>query len=139
MDDFTPYGCDFDEALSNLYKVLKKCIEMDLSLRPKKCEFLTNEGTILGHSISKEGIYVDPNKISIIKRVPTPQNQWDDKSFLRITRYYKGFIKDFCKVPSRFFRLLAKDLDLCWTNNCQVALEVLKEKLTTAPILRGPN
>ena len=35
MDDFTPYGCDFQEALSNLGKVLNKCIEMNSSLSPK--------------------------------------------------------------------------------------------------------
>ena len=73
IDDFTPYGCDFLEALPNLGKVLRKCIEMNLSLSPEKCEFLMNTGTTLGHSISQEGIQVDPNKISIIKRVPTPQ------------------------------------------------------------------
>ena len=32
MDDFTTYGCHIVEALSNLAKVLKKCIEMNLSL-----------------------------------------------------------------------------------------------------------
>jgi len=73
MDDFTPYGCDFLEALSNLGTLLNKCIEINLSLSPKKCEFLMTAKTILGHSISKEGLQVDPNKIAIIKRVPTPQ------------------------------------------------------------------
>jgi len=52
MDDFTPYGCDFQETLTNLGKVLHKCIEMNLSLSTKKCELLMTEGTILGHSIS---------------------------------------------------------------------------------------
>ena len=52
MDDFTPYGCDFHEALSNLDKVLNKCIEMYVSFSLKKCEFLMTAGTILGHSIS---------------------------------------------------------------------------------------
>ena len=52
MDDFTPYGCDFQEALSSLGKVLHKCIEMNLSLSPEKCEFLMIAGTMLGHSIS---------------------------------------------------------------------------------------
>jgi len=32
MDDFIPYGSNFQEALSNLGKVLDKCIEMNLSL-----------------------------------------------------------------------------------------------------------
>ena len=52
MDDFTPYGCHFQEALSNLGKVLHKCIEMNLYLSPEKCEFLMTVGTVLGHSIS---------------------------------------------------------------------------------------
>eukprot|EP00253_Pinus_taeda_P014600 PITA_14600 len=81
MDNFTPHGCDFQEALSNLGKVLNKCIEMNLSLSPEKCEFLMIAGTILGHSISQEGLQVDPNKIGIIKRVPTPQKQMDVRSF----------------------------------------------------------
>lgn len=42
-------------------------------------------------------------------------------------------------MASPLFGLLAKDLEFCWTNNCQEALEILKEKLTTAPIHRGPN
>ena len=37
------------------------------------------------------------------------------------------------------FKLLAKDVEFCWDNNCQIAFETLKEKLSMAPILRGPN
>lgn len=118
MDYFTPYRCDFHEALSNLCKVLKKLIKMNLSLSPKKCDFLMNEGIFLGHSISKEGIQVDPNEISIIKKVPTPQKQRDVKSSLGLAGYYRRFIIDFSKVDSPFLGLLAKDSDLCWTNNC---------------------
>jgi len=53
MDDFTPYVSNFQEALSNLGKVLDKCIEMNLSLNPEKCEFLMTEGIVLGHAISQ--------------------------------------------------------------------------------------
>eukprot|EP00253_Pinus_taeda_P013938 PITA_13938 len=77
MDDFTPYGSDFQEALSNKGKVLDKCIEMNLSLSPKKCKFLMTEGTVLGHAISQQGLQVDPNKVAIIQRVPPPQKQFD--------------------------------------------------------------
>ena len=52
MDDFTPYGSDFQKALSNLGKFLYKCIEMNLSLSLEKCEFLMTEGIVLGHAIS---------------------------------------------------------------------------------------
>ena len=87
MDDFTPYGCDFQEALTNLGKVLHKCIEMNLSPSSEKCEFLMVEGTMLGHSISQQGMRVDPNKIKIIQMVPPLQKQRDVKSFLGLDGY----------------------------------------------------
>lgn len=82
---------------------------------------------------------MEPNNISIIKRVPTPQKKRDVRSFLGLAGYYRRFIKDFSNADSPLFGLLAKDSEFCWTNSCQDALEILKEKLTTAPILRGPN
>ena len=72
-----------------------------------------NAGTVLGHSISHEGIQMDPNNIIIIKRVPTPQKKRDVWSFLGLARYYRRSIKDFSKVGSPLFGLLAKDSEFC--------------------------
>eukprot|EP00253_Pinus_taeda_P029761 PITA_29761 len=44
---------------------------------PEKSEFLMTEGTVLGHTISQQGLQVDPNKIAIIQKVPPPQKQFD--------------------------------------------------------------
>lgn len=64
MDEFTPYGCNFQEDLYNLCKVLNKFIEVNLSLSPEKCKFFMKEGSVHGHSISHEGMQVDPKKLS---------------------------------------------------------------------------
>ena len=37
------------------------------------------------------------------------------------------------------FSLLMKDMQFVWNEECQTAFVKLKEKLSTAPILRGPN
>jgi hypothetical protein len=63
MDNFTPYGIDFDQSLTNLEKVLKICIHSHLSLSIEKCHMMMNEGVVLGHFISYAGIQVDPAKI----------------------------------------------------------------------------
>eukprot|EP00253_Pinus_taeda_P001611 PITA_01611 len=135
MDDFAPYGCDFQEALSNLRKVLQKCIKMNLSLNPEKIEFLMTVGAMLGHSISQQGLEVDPNKITIIQRIPPPQKQRDFRSFLGLARYYRSFIKDFSKLASPLFGLLAKYSEFIWSKSYQEALDILKDMLTTAPII----
>ena len=137
MDDFIPYGSDFQGALSNLGKVLDKCIEMNLSLSSEKREFFRSEGTVLGHAISQRGLQVDPNKIGIIQRVTPPQKVRDVRSFLGLAGYYRRFIKDFSKLASPLFGLLGKNVEFIWSENCQEALDTLKSKLVTAPILRG--
>ena len=82
---------------------------------------------------------MDPNKISIIQRVPPRQKVRDVQSFLGLAEYYRRFIKDFSKLASPLFGLLGKDVEFIWTDNCQEALDNLKSKLVTTLILRGPN
>ena len=58
-----------------------------------------------------------------------------DQHFLGLASYYIIFIKDFSKMASPIFSLLAKYYELTWSNPCQDAFELIKGKLTTAPIL----
>eukprot|EP00253_Pinus_taeda_P001935 PITA_01935 len=112
---------------------------MNLSLSPKKCEFLMTEGAVLGHTISQQGLQVDPNKIAIIQKVPPPQKVRDVRSFLSLAGYYRRFIKDFSKLASLLFSLLGKDVEFKWTDYYQGALDEFKDKMVSALILRGPN
>ena len=75
MDEFSVYGNEFDESLQNLENVLKRCIESNLSLYNKKCFMLLTEVIVLGHHISPEGIKVDPRKVEIILKLPSPKNK----------------------------------------------------------------
>jgi hypothetical protein len=59
--------------------------------------------------------------------------------FLRHARYYRRFIKINSKLASPLFFLLPKDVDFHWTDNCELSFTDMKQKLSTAPILRGPN
>lgn len=139
MDDFTVNGNTFTEAEDNLEKVLKRCIDTNLSLSHEKCHMLMNEGIVLGHLISSKGIQVDPKKIQIIQDLPTPSTQKDVRSFLGHAGYYRRFIQNFSKITLPLFTLLAKDVVFSWTPECQEAFETIKTKLVTTPILRGPN
>jgi hypothetical protein len=138
MDDFTVYGDTFGEALDNLQKVLTRCWETNLALSNEKCFLMFTEGIVLGHHVSFAGIKVDPTKIEVILNLPTPSTQKDVRSFLGHAGYYRWFIRNFTKIASPLFKLLAKDVDFYWDTNCQVAFNALKEKISTTPVLRGP-
>ena len=52
MDDFSIYGSSFKDCLTNLSKVLDRCIENNLILSYEKCHFKVSQGIVLGHIIS---------------------------------------------------------------------------------------
>jgi hypothetical protein len=139
MDDFTPYGVSFEEALQILKKVLNQCIQAHLSLSTKKCHMMMSEGVVLGHFISSQGIQVDPSKIQVIENLPIPKTQTDVISFLGHVGYHRRFIKKNSKIASPLFVLLMKNAKFKWTNLCQEAFDALKHQLSTTPILRGPD
>jgi hypothetical protein len=100
---------------------------------------MMNEGIVLGHFISSQGIQVDPSKIQVIKNIPTPKTQTEVRSFLGHAGYYRRFIKKFSKIASPLFALLMKNDEFNWTKFCQETFSTLKHQLSIAPILRGPD
>jgi len=71
--------------------------------------------------------------------LPIPTNPKDVRSFLGYASYYRIFIENFSRITLLLFKLLAKDVTFNWNEACQNYFEKLKEKLSTAPVLRGPN
>ena len=139
MDDFSIVGSSFDNCLVNLDKMLARCEETNLVLNWEKCHFMVKEGIVLGHKISHKGIEVDHAKIDVISKLPPPSNVKGIRSFLGHAGFYRRFIKDFSKITRPLTQLLLKDAKYEFNDDCLVAFETLKEKLTTAPIVNAPN
>jgi hypothetical protein len=139
MDDFTPYGDSFLEGLKNLEKVLERCIQARVSLSTEKCHMMMEEGIVLGHFLSAEGIWMDPAKTKVIQHFPTPKTPTQVRSFIGCAGYYRRFIENFAKVAHPLFQLLTKDSDFVWTEDCDAAFTRIKELVCSAPILRGPD
>ena len=82
MDDFSVYGDSFDKCLDNLTLILKRCVETNLVLNWEKCNFMVEQGIVLGHVVSARGIEVDKSKIDVISALPYPANVREIRSFL---------------------------------------------------------
>ncbi|XP_052621494.1 uncharacterized protein LOC128127143 [Lactuca sativa] len=108
MDDFTIYGNSFDECLSNLTKILQRCIDTDFVLNYEKCHSMVDKGLILGHIVSQKGLEVEKTKIDVIKSLPYPTNVREVCSFLGHAGSYRRFIKDFSKIMVPMCQLLQK-------------------------------
>ncbi|XP_070032020.1 uncharacterized protein [Nicotiana tomentosiformis] len=82
MDDFSVVGHSFDDCLANLDKVLAKCEETKLVLNWEKCNFMVDEGIVLGHKNSKNEIEDDKAKIKVISKLPPQTSVKGVRSFL---------------------------------------------------------
>ncbi|XP_070005254.1 uncharacterized protein [Nicotiana sylvestris] len=84
---------------------------------------MVDEGIVLGHMISKNGIEVDKAKIEVISKLPPPTSVKGVRRFLGM----RGSTVD------------GKGCKVCVQCDFMKAFEILKYRLTTTPIITAPN
>ena len=72
LDDLTVFSNSNEEHLYHLKIVFQRCRKYGISLNPKKSLLAMDEGNILGHIISKEGIYIEPARVEAIQKIDFP-------------------------------------------------------------------
>ena len=100
---------------------------------------MVKEGIVFGHKVSGAGLEIDKAKINVISELPTPTNIKGIRSFLGHAGFYRRFIKDFSKIARPLTKLLEKDAPFEFNKECQDAFNLLKEKLTCAPVIVSSN
>jgi hypothetical protein len=108
-------------------------------LNLKKCIFFSPFGFLLGHIVCKQGFLVDPSKIAIIVDLPPPTSVKEMCIMLGHTGYYRKFIKGYAQITTPMEKLLKKDCQFGWTDECQQSFDMLKQKMVTVPILVFPD
>ncbi|GJV15999.1 reverse transcriptase domain-containing protein [Tanacetum coccineum] len=139
MDDFSIFGDSFSPCLSYIDKMLKRCEDTNLVPNWEKCHFMVKEGIVVGHKISKSGIEVDKAKVFVIAKLPHLTSVKGIRSFLGHAGFYRRFIQDFSKIARPMTHLLEKDTPFIFSKECIESLNILKKKLTEAPILVAPD
>ena len=139
IDDILVYSKNKAEHAIHLRLVLQTLREHQLYAKFLKCEFWLEEVAFLGHVVSKKGIQVDPKKIEAIIEWPRPTIVTEVRSFMGLAGYYRRFVKDFSKIAAPLTRLTQKNVKFVWTDRCEEHFLLLKDLLTSAPILTLPS
>ncbi|XP_071924849.1 uncharacterized protein [Coffea arabica] len=109
FDDILIYSRSLEEHLEHLKAIFAVLRRERLYANLKKCTFCTDRVVFLGYVVSAQGIHVDEEKIKSIQEWPTPTSVSDKNE--------------------KFF----------WGEAQHKAFQLLKHKLTHAPLLAIPN
>src|SRR6218665_1787640 len=139
LDDVIIFGDTPEQHLLRLGKVFERLRAANLKLKPSKCRLMRRHVDFLRYVISQEGVSVDPSKIRDVVDWPVPQRLKDVRSFLGLCSYYRRFIRDFSILAAPLFALTKKGRAFVWDEGCQGAFELLKQVLTSTPILALPR
>nr|CAH8829254.1 unnamed protein product [Trichobilharzia regenti] len=139
LDDIIVFGQSLEDHHANLRAVFQRLRESNLKLQASKCKFLQKSVNFLGHEITPQGVHTDSSKTQAVLNWPTPKSTTDVRSFMGLASYYRRFVQNFASIAAPLHRLTEKGRKFVWTNECQVAFDTLKKRLTSPPVLSFPD
>jgi hypothetical protein len=139
IDDISIYSKTLEDHAKHLHIVLQCLRDHHLYAKFSKCEFWLDTVKFLGHTISKDGISVDPSKVQEVMDWKPPTSIHQICSFLGLAGYYRRFIPDFSRIAKLMTELLKKGVKFSWNEKCEEAFHTLRAHLTTAPVLAQPD
>lgn len=139
LDDILAHSPTFKEHLKRLEAIFIRLQNANLKVKPTKTHICKKEVEFLGFLVSGNGVRVNPEKTRPILEWPTPQNVGELRCALGMFVYYKKFIKDYAKIALPLNTLLKKNTPYNWGKDQENAFNILKQKLTTPPILGFPQ
>ncbi|XP_034225563.1 uncharacterized mitochondrial protein AtMg00860-like [Prunus dulcis] len=125
--------------MKHLEIVLKTLRRRQLYAKFSKCQFWLDRVSFLGHVISAEGIYVDPQKIEAVVNWLRPTSVTEVRSFLELAGYYRRFVEGLSVIAAPLTRLTRKGVKFEWSDECEKSFNELKTRLTIAPVLTLPD
>jgi len=138
FDYILVYSKSWEDHLTHLQLVLIILVANQLFAKESKCHFGVQQVKYLGHSINKDGVSIDPDKIQTVVAWPTPTTAREVRGFLGLAGYYRKFIRHFGSMAAPITKLLTKE-KFHWTDTTEAAFNQLKQALMTLPTLCLPD
>ena len=116
-----------------------------LILQLPKCNIIKPEVDFLGFTISKEGVRPIKRSVNVINKIPYPSTIKELRAILGKFNYYKHYIRNFANIAAPLTNLLQghdsklKHTEMILDKGAREAVDILKQKLISAPILSIPD
>ena len=100
-----------------------------------KCEFGKASFNYVGHMLSSEGLFPEPEKVGSILNMKPHSNTSEVRSFLGLVTYCGKFIPNFAIITEPLRRLTCQKADFVWNQEQESNFSKIKTFISKAPVL----
>ena len=115
LDDITVFSKNDTKHIEHLRRTFEKCRRYGLSLNPQKSLFALEEGNILGHIVTKDGVKIDPKRVEVINGISFPRNKKEVQVFLGRINFLGRFIPNYAKIVRHIIDMMKKNNEVKWS------------------------
>ena len=143
VDDLLLFSSSYSAHKQLLAEAFECFRKANLSFNGSKCNFIQHELDFLGFRLTTEGLKVRPDRIDALLNLPNPTSIKEIRSFIGTFYYFRKFIRNFSYIEKfshiPLTHLLRKDAKFVFDSQCQQAVDTLKHKIATPPVLSFPR
>ncbi|XP_030745261.1 uncharacterized protein K02A2.6-like [Sitophilus oryzae] len=135
FDDILIAADTSEEHDKILTRVLERAKKYNVKFNSSKIQYKVREVNYLGNIFDREGMRPDKNKIKAIQNLEQPNNKKELQKLLGMINYLRRYIPNLSEISAPLRILLKNNTDWIWTDNQTKCLQMLKNIVSSAPVL----
>lgn len=124
-------GSSEQQLLLRLRNVLEKLKENNLCVNKDKCAFFQKNINYLGHTIDKNGLHNNRDKLKALLKAEYPTDIAELRTFLGIANHYNKFIQNLASITAPLNELLKQNKRYIWTTECEESFNKIKQEISS--------
>lgn len=139
VDDMVVRSRSVEEHVKDLKVVFGQVRMFEMRLNPLKCTFGVQAGKFLGFMLTARGIETNPNKCRAMLEMRIPQNVKEVQRLVGRLTSLSWFIPQLAKRIKPIQKVMKKDAQGCWRDQCEEVFEEVKDIFMEPPVKGRPE
>lgn len=135
IDDILLFSRSWDDHILHISKLLQTLSIEGFKIKLSKCKLASESVKYLGHFIQYNKISPAQENLVAITKLQRPVDKSGVRSILGSINFYLRYIENSSVKFEPLHRLLKKNVEFKWTDECEKSFQLIKDYLCSSPIL----